>query len=180
MNEEQKHQIHIVFKLLQYELHKSAQDKGWWPEFEEVDRNNLQDFKPLQEARKKINIGEKIALCHSEVGEASEAYRKAKKVINAVQTSINEIFEKFKSLDTSDNIEDIRLCLDRALEIARCSIWTPDEHCPEQPNFAVELGDTIIRILDLGEALGFDIGAAMLAKIEANKKREYKHGGKKF
>jgi len=42
-----------------------------------------------------------------------------------------------------------------------------------------ELADTVIRILDFAEAHSFEIGKALKAKMEYNKTREYRHGGKK-
>lgn len=43
---------------------------------------------------------------------------------------------------------------------------------------AVELSDAIIRILDLAEAMGFDIEHAMTEKMDYNDTRAYRHGGK--
>ena len=54
----------------------------------------------------------------------------------------------------------------------------PDEHLPEYDNFTVELADTIIRILDLADALKLPIGEAIINKHEYNKARPYRHGGK--
>lgn len=62
-----------------------------------------------------------------------------------------------------------------------------DDHLPHRPMAEVELADAIIRILDLGEACGFDIESAILEKMAYNKvrsdhKRENraKEGGKKY
>lgn len=41
-----------------------------------------------------------------------------------------------------------------------------------------ELADTIIRVLDLAEYLGFDMETILMEKIEYNSTRGYKHGGK--
>jgi NTP pyrophosphatase (non-canonical NTP hydrolase) len=46
-------------------------------------------------------------------------------------------------------------------------------------NFEEELADTLIRILDCTHGLGIDIGAAVLAKLEINRSRGFRHGGKK-
>ena len=54
----------------------------------------------------------------------------------------------------------------------------PETKKPE--GFEVELADAVIRILDLGEALGLDIGHAMAIKTEYNRLRPYRHGGKTF
>lgn len=42
----------------------------------------------------------------------------------------------------------------------------------------VELADTVIRILDLAEWLGLDIEAAMQCKMDYNREREHRHGGR--
>jgi NTP pyrophosphatase (non-canonical NTP hydrolase) len=43
---------------------------------------------------------------------------------------------------------------------------------------AAELADVIIRVLDLAEALGLDMGAAVEEKHEHNTTRPRRHGGK--
>lgn len=49
----------------------------------------------------------------------------------------------------------------------------------DQANFAEELADTIIRVLDLASGMGIDVESEILAKLEKNKQRGYKHGGKR-
>lgn len=51
-----------------------------------------------------------------------------------------------------------------------------DEKVPSFKNFEVELADAIIRIMDLAQGLGLDVGGAVIAKHEYNKGRPYKHG----
>ncbi len=48
-----------------------------------------------------------------------------------------------------------------------------DEH-----NFAEEMADVVIRVLDCTAGLGIDLGAAILAKLEKNRTRGFRHGGK--
>jgi len=55
------------------------------------------------------------------------------------------------------------------LEGARKSL--PDDKLPHRPMLEVELADAIIRILDLGGALGLDIAGAIKEKLEFNKVR---------
>lgn len=43
-----------------------------------------------------------------------------------------------------------------------------------------ELGDVILRVLDMAEARKLDVVGAMLAKAEYNKTRSRKHGGKSY
>lgn len=45
--------------------------------------------------------------------------------------------------------------------------------------FPSELADIIIRVLDLCAQLGIDIDAVVREKIEYNRTRPYRHGGKK-
>lgn len=56
----------------------------------------------------------------------------------------------------------------------------PSEHIPNFSAVEEEFADTIIRILDYAQARNFDLGSALAAKIEFNRARPYKHGGKKF
>jgi len=62
-----------------------------------------------------------------------------------------------------------------------------DDHLPHRKMVEVELADAIIRILDMGGALGLDIAGAIAEKNEYNSKREdhklevrQSEGGKSF
>lgn len=62
-----------------------------------------------------------------------------------------------------------------------------DEHLPHRINAEVELADAIIRIMDFAGLKGYDIGGAVIEKLEYNRhradhKRENraKDGGKKW
>ena len=52
----------------------------------------------------------------------------------------------------------------------------PDKHCPEFSGAAIELADCIIRIMDTAHARKWKVAEAILAKMEFNKSRPYKHG----
>ena len=56
----------------------------------------------------------------------------------------------------------------------------PDDKIPEFTGVETELADVIIRIMDMAAAKGYRVGEAVIAKINYNKNRPYKHGGKKF
>lgn len=45
-------------------------------------------------------------------------------------------------------------------------------------NFTEELADILIRTLDCSAALGVDIDRALVQKLEKNRGRAYKHGGR--
>ena len=49
----------------------------------------------------------------------------------------------------------------------------------DRANFDEELADVIIRVLDCSGGLGIDIDAVVRAKLEKNKTRGWRHGGKK-
>jgi NTP pyrophosphatase (non-canonical NTP hydrolase) len=49
----------------------------------------------------------------------------------------------------------------------------------DKANFEEEIADVIIRCLDCAGGLGIDIDAVVRAKLEKNKTRGYRHGGKK-
>jgi NTP pyrophosphatase (non-canonical NTP hydrolase) len=48
----------------------------------------------------------------------------------------------------------------------------------DRANFAEELADVLIRTLDLACGLGIDIDAEVKNKLEKNRSRGYRHGGK--
>lgn len=56
----------------------------------------------------------------------------------------------------------------------------PDDKIPEFSGAEAELADVVIRIMDMAVARGWRVGPAIVAKMEMNKTRAYKHGGKAF
>jgi NTP pyrophosphatase (non-canonical NTP hydrolase) len=54
------------------------------------------------------------------------------------------------------------------------------EHIPLFNAVEEELADTVIRIMDMAAARGLNVGEAIEAKIEFNRGRAHKHGGKRF
>lgn len=47
----------------------------------------------------------------------------------------------------------------------------PDDKLPHRPMAEVEIADTIIRLMDLAGGLGYDIGGALVEKLEYNASR---------
>lgn len=47
-------------------------------------------------------------------------------------------------------------------------------------HFNEELADVLIRVLDLAASLQLNIGLAVVEKVEKNRMREFKHGGRKI
>ncbi|WP_078434250.1 MazG nucleotide pyrophosphohydrolase domain-containing protein [Metabacillus halosaccharovorans] len=50
----------------------------------------------------------------------------------------------------------------------------------DQENFVEELADVCIRIFDLCGSKKIDLEKAILEKMNRNKERSYRHGGKKY
>ena len=79
-----------------------------------------------------------------------------------VHSELSEALEEYRQ---SRNDEDLK----RVVE--------DDSGKPE--GFSVELGDAIIRILDLAGALGLDLAGAVLQKHTFNMIRPHRHGNKR-
>ncbi len=98
--------------------------------------------------------GDYIALEHSELSEALEEYRKGNKPWEVY-------FEDGPSFGLLD---------------ARYDFVVHDMRKPE--GMAVEKADAIIRILDWAGKHGINMGAVVRLKMDYNKTRSHRHGGK--
>lgn len=56
----------------------------------------------------------------------------------------------------------------------------PSDHIPEFSGVEEEYADTIIRILDDAERRGLRVAEAIAAKVEFNRTRPFRHGGKRI
>lgn len=52
----------------------------------------------------------------------------------------------------------------------------PDKHVPQYSNFAAELADVVIRVLDLAAYKNIPLGDVIVAKMIYNAGRPHKHG----
>lgn len=95
------------------------------------------------------NIGEMLALIHSEVSEALEADRRK---------DIAPITIKSTLFELSDS--DFKSCFRKDVK----------------NSFEDELADIMIRVMDLAAFKSIDLEAHIKAKVRYNSLREYKHG----
>jgi len=112
------------------------------------------------------NIPEKLALIHSEVSEALEDYRNSRRVKEETGWELHELF--FCSDD--GDITNQPWIADGA-PLGTQSAYKP---C----GFPSELADVVIRVFDLAAHLNIDLLEALERKMEYNKHRPYRHGGK--
>lgn len=120
----------MINKLAQ-EIHENAKSKGFY------------------DGEK--NIGEMLALIHSEVSEALEADRKDRYCNVSIYT-LNQIID-------SDNFPEYY------------------EHAVKG-RFEEEMADIVIRVMDLCAFKNIDLENHIKAKMKINSLREYKHGKK--
>jgi NTP pyrophosphatase (non-canonical NTP hydrolase) len=113
----------------------------------EIHENNIK--KGFFEGEK--NIGEMLALIHSEVSEALEADRKDR-YTEVLPTSV------YRWVDNDKFKESF------------------EEHIKD--SFQDELADIFIRVLDLAAFKNVDLEGHVKAKMRYNSLREYKHGKK--
>jgi NTP pyrophosphatase (non-canonical NTP hydrolase) len=124
-----------MINQLAKEVHQNARDKGFF--------------------EKEKNIGEMLAIIHSEVSEALEADRKDRYVNRNEAGDINLLcdvpdsafFKSFFEADYKNTFED-------------------------------ELADIVIRVMDLAAFKGIDLEAHIKAKMRYNSMREKYHGKK--
>lgn len=112
------------------------------------------------------SFGEIVALCHSELSEALEEYRAGRP---------NE-WHGCTEGDLGLRCEPTDEC--DCLMFGEESDCKYRDHKPE--GIAVEMADCLIRILDWFGKEGLDVDRIIREKMEYNKSRPYRHGGKKL
>lgn len=80
--------------------------------------------------------------------------------------------------ETNENQKVRFLCTHMALVHTEVSEATEAIRHRDRENFDEELADIIIRVTSIAHGLGTDLEAAVAAKLEKNKSRGFKHGGK--
>src|SRR4051794_1649024 len=89
-----------------------------------------------------------------------------------------EAYETAKSKGWHDEPREIGTML--ALIHSEVSEALEADRKGDKENFEEELADVCIRIFDLCGLKGIDLEKAIITKMEYNKSRSYKHGGKVY
>jgi hypothetical protein len=143
---------HKSLKQLQDEAHRIAVEHGWW-EPQEVNRADISAYTQTDDNTIKVqrSFGDQIALMHSELSEALEAYRER-------------------------GLEKWAICSEHGggPELCPNSNDCKDKQKPE--GAFVELADCIIRILNTAGHYGVDMQALVEEKMAFNETRPYRHG----
>lgn len=129
-------------------IHRIAVDHGWWESEDGMCDDGVRSFPEI------------VALCHSELSEALEEYRRNKPM--AYQVDGTNYYPALNRTEPN-KVEDV-------------SKWRDDKK-PE--GIAVEMLDCIIRILDWMGHEGVDVDTLMEKKVKYNEGRKHRHGGKK-
>jgi NTP pyrophosphatase (non-canonical NTP hydrolase) len=126
---------------LSKEIYETAKSKGWY------DNGGGQ------------NVGERIALVHSELSEALEADRNGRHT----QKGELEVTQEWLNMD-GDYESMFKVSFQQRIK----------------DTFEDEIADTVIRCLDMAAHMGFDLESHILAKMKYNSMRPQMHGGKKY
>ena len=174
---------------LQKEAHAIAKEKGWW----DTERT----------------FGDLIALVHSELSEALEAYRlheletwpsQVGEIPLGVPYELADVVIRVADMAEFYGVENLQEWIDSLRESDLSGITTFGEWitcCHLLASKAMEqlhedandpehgikmafgrLGSLVILIQRMAAHYGIDLDAAIEAKMEYNRTREYRHGGK--
>ena len=164
---------------LQKEAHAIAKDHGWWDE--------------------ERTFGDLIALVHSELSEALEAYREYGNTTNAWMELVDEDSDDRIPVGVGHELADVVI---RVADMAEWYQWNLDDvrpfahgglsfgeritECHQQLSLAygearfrvVHIKNLLGGVYGMADHYGIDLGAAIKAKMEYNRTRSYRHGGK--
>lgn len=144
LDEDDEAAITFGFKILSEAIAANNYEKGW-----------RSPDTPLEETRP---VGDLIALLHSEVTEAFEAYRNGEP----------ELWYEYQTPDGATDKHG-EFAFKREL---------PDGALGKPQGIASELADVLIRVFDMAEEKGIPLLQAIFDKHAYNQTRPWKHGGK--
>jgi len=85
-------------------------------------------------------------------------------------------YDKAEAVGMADGVREAFLSQKLALIMTEVAEAVEDLRKGNDDHLAEELADIIIRTLDLGEALRYDMGEALVRKMRTNATRTRKHG----
>lgn len=97
------------------------------------------------------NVGERLALIHSEVSEALEFYRDGRDISEMISHKQDPLYSRMP-----------------------VEVFVREDGKPD--GFWVEIADVVIRCFDMAGAYGVDFESILKRKMEFNKGRQHKHG----
>ena len=144
---------HTSFAILQRAIANNNFEKGWRA--------------PGQAPR---NMGELIALVHSEVSEAFEAFR---------NNEPDLWYEHNYSSNGERRVSTPEHEFASEPSLTRIVDGLPKPVLGKPQGVASELADVLIRIFDMADELDIPLAEAVIRKHAYNQTRPYRHGGKK-
>lgn len=147
---------HLRINQLGFWVHETALKNGWW--------NDGREF------------GTVVALIHSEASEALEEWRNGRDTdetyyvlkVNSSDKITNGVYDAIQAF-REDDIE----LTDEQFKLLFEKGYLKPEGIP------AELADVVIRVMDAAVHYGIDLEASIIEKMNYNKTRDFRHGGKK-
>ena len=141
------------FKEVSKHVNYTAKQKGWW-DIQSAEEYESKVLHNAFERRDHLNGLGKIIKSAYLAGQQNPE-RNEGEMISLMHSELSEALEGLRNGTFDDKIESFR-------------------------SIEAEFADVIIRIMDHAEEKGYRVAEALVAKIEFNETRPYKHGGKKF
>ena len=158
----------------QHEVHQTAKDKGWWDE-------------PTSEQLEVNRKLAQIALEHLVLSDDLEALRRGlaapspRRDVDTLMAKLDskqvDVLAKI-ALIHSEISEAAEAVLDREYLQAGGQRLGSDGLITKPEGVVVEFGDAVIRIMDTCGRYGWSLYTAIRDKVEYNRQRPHRHGGK--
>lgn len=159
----------------QYEVHKTARNKGWWDPQSPAEQQVAQDLAIITLLHRNLSA-EVEALRKGEAPPSKKITREqAEQTVRAMHSARVLMLSKLALIhsevsEAAESIYDSEWVASYDLQYAESS--------KKPEGLLSELADVVIRCFDLAGYLGIELSRGISVKHRFNKTRKHKHGGK--
>ncbi len=159
----------------QYEVHKTAKNKGWWDPQSPAEQQVAQDLAIITLLHRNLSADVEALRKGESPPSKKITYEQAEQTVRAMHPARVLMLSKLALIhsevsEAAESIYDSEWVASYDLQYA--------EGSKKPEGLLSELADVVIRCLDLAAHLGIELSRGMSLKHRFNKSRTHRHGNK--